>query len=147
IQQTVPIDVNTYLQIHPIAANAGPITSGPTPTAGVYSLSSIVQLSARPRLVLGAAPSPDQTSLPNLGTAVSGENGFRLNFDARVTYDEANARLASQFPITETVGAHSLILCNPVLSGTGSKVMLEADLYSIVRDVAPRLGVLGFIRY
>ena len=144
---TTDVGSDTYLQIHPYAANVGPIGSSATAMPEIFKVTSTVELLGSPQLYYGSAPMPDVTPLPPLGTSPTAQDGFELNVDLNYPIADAVTVIAAKFPYVLNYGKHQLVLCNPVLIPDGSRLALQVDFFSQVNiDTTPPKGLWGHIK-
>lgn len=91
LQSPVEIAPRTWLVMEPADVSLGPITgSGLTVT-------SMLTLSARTRVVVGERPSVAPKALPPLRMAQAAAGGIRIPFDVELSYDEASRLMTENF--------------------------------------------------
>lgn len=124
------------------------IESQSTSTPLVYTASSAIQLLMRPELFIGTKSGGDQSSLSGFNEGLTGKNGFELNIDSTISFNQANDMVRSRFPVVFKYHEHQLTLYNPVLRQYGRQVLLELDLYSGVTDtVQPVTDLWSALRF
>jgi hypothetical protein len=91
LQAPAAIGPRTWLVMDPVDVALGPITG-----SGL-SLTSMLTLRARTRVVVGERPPVSPKPLPALRVAQAANDGIRIPFDVELSYEEANRLLSENF--------------------------------------------------
>jgi hypothetical protein len=122
LQAPVLIAPRTWLVMDPADVALGPITG-----SGL-SLTSVLTLRARTRVVVGERPPVTPRPLPALRVAQEGNGGIRVPFDVEVPYEEATRLMMENFAnrTYEGVAVRSIRLgASPAANG---RVSIEIDV-------------------
>lgn len=91
LQSPVAIAPRTWLVMEPVDLSLGPITG-----SGL-SVTSVLTLRARTRVVLGERPPVTPQPLPALRVSAPSDGGIRIPFDVVLPYDEASRLMTESF--------------------------------------------------
>ena len=148
LNATTPLQSDSFLQLHAYSVSVKAIESQSTSKPLVYTASSAIQLLMRPELFIGTKSGGDQSSLSGFNEGLTGKNGFELNIDSTISFNQANDMVRSRFPVVFKYHEHQLTLYNPVLRQYGRQVLSELDLYSGVTDtVQPVTDLWSALRF
>lgn len=91
LQSPVAIAPRTWLVMEPVDVSLGPITG-----SGL-SVTSMLMLRARTRVVVGERPPAAPKPLPALRVSPPANGGIRIPFDVELSYDEASRLMTENF--------------------------------------------------
>jgi Domain of unknown function (DUF4403) len=138
LQEPLPVDRNVWLLVQPTAAGAGDIN-----VTGQLAQTTF-GLTAQPKVVVGASPTPGSARLPPLEPLTAGPDGLNINADVEVSFAEANQIL--QDPRTGVIGAtfqsgrRELKIEGARLYGSGTKIALELEVSGrAIRSQEPKV--------
>lgn len=131
IQEPISIGNRGWLLVQPRSAGAGAINvTGGTP----QSAETVFGLTVQPRVVFGDEPSTTSTPLPALESLPAAPNGFDINTDVEMSFEEANRIL--QDPATGVINA-------TFTSGRRELKIIGARAYGNGPRLAVELQVVG----
>lgn len=138
LQQPVELADGMWLRLAPTTATVTPLSGGGS------SVTATVNVSARPRIVVGARPEASDLQLPALRTAPA-ENGFHITVDSEISFAEANRRLGETLVGSEHRAAgHRVAIRSATVYGSGGRAVLALGLRG---DVNGRIFLVGTPAY
>jgi hypothetical protein len=141
LQEPIGLADRTWLLVQPTVVGAGDInvTYGPPQVA-----QTAFSLTAQPRIIVGDQPPAGSSPLPPLEPIAPGPDGFHINTDVDVSFEEANRII--QDPRTGVIGAtfqsgrRELKIEGARLYGSGTKIALELKVSGrAIRSKEPKV--------
>jgi hypothetical protein len=129
LQEPISIGNRAWLMVQPEKAGAGEInvTAGTPQTA-----ETVFGLTSQPKVVFGDQPSGTAIPLPPLEPLTPGPNGFDVNTDVEMTFEEANRILQDPgtgvMGATFTSGRRELKIVGARVYGTGPRLAVELEV-------------------
>ncbi|HYJ78281.1 MAG TPA: DUF4403 family protein [Longimicrobiaceae bacterium] len=139
LQNPVKAADGVYLLLRPESVSVAPLRASGT------DLSTTVSLTVRPRVVVGERPEPSVLPLPNFGSVVGRERGFRIAVVAEVPYAAANELLRGALVGRRlTVRGHKIRVKDVRMSGGGDRVVVAVKLAGDARGTVYFVGTPAY---
>jgi hypothetical protein len=135
LRATKEIAPRVWFQMHPTSVALAPIEAVPTDLPSIFKLKTSLEIKASPEITIGNEPSPDTTSLPQLGNDPTGRPGFDLHVDLDLAFCDANEKLAQEFPLTINYGRHRIVLSEPKMESFGNQILLRLTVDNGVNKI------------
>jgi hypothetical protein len=138
IQKPIRAGKDVYLTLSPRAVAVAP------PTANGTELSTVVSLSVRPKVVVGAPPQARPVPLPNYTTAAEGDT-FRISLTAELPFTTADTLLRKALLGRHlTYGGHTVRVRGLRLFASGPRVVVAVKVSGDARGTVYLLGTPRF---